>query len=116
VTEWASVQDPQGGSRQETGGRRHRGVQRPGHPLDGTEFDRFSRNGQRPTVSVAQGNQGLGEALKLIAVGSKWQVFLPPRLASGEVKGRGHRRSGTGATYSVPLMSEVEVLRDQKIP
>jgi FKBP-type peptidyl-prolyl cis-trans isomerase len=51
--------------------------------LDGTEFDSsYSRNS---TVSfgVTQVIPGWTEALQLMAVGSKWQLFIPSELAYG---------------------------------
>jgi FKBP-type peptidyl-prolyl cis-trans isomerase len=77
--------------------------------LDGKVSDNAYPDGEVVTVDVA-GDRGLGEALKLMRVGSKWQVFMPSRVAAREVKRRGHRRSGVGAGYSVPLVYEVELL------
>jgi FKBP-type peptidyl-prolyl cis-trans isomerase len=77
--------------------------------LDGTEFDSAYRTGEVVTFDVA-GDTGLGEALRLMRVGSRWQVFLPGRVASREAKRRGRKRSGMSAGYSVPLVYEVELL------
>lgn len=52
--------------------------------LDGTEFDSsFKRN--RPAEFVVGGLiPGFNEALQLMKVGDKWQIFIPSDLAYGE--------------------------------
>ena len=73
--------------------------------LDGTEFDSSYRRGQPGTFKVKGGVvPGWTEALLLMPVGSKWQVFVPPQLAYGE-RGAG-REIGPSAT----LVFEVELL------
>ena len=52
--------------------------------IDGTEFDR-SPAGQPATFKVTEVIPGWREALKLIPVGSKWQLFIPPQLAYGAI-------------------------------
>jgi len=55
--------------------------------LDGTAFE--SSNPDRPaSLKVAAVLPGWREALKLMPVGSKWQLFIPPELAYG-TQGRG---------------------------
>lgn len=54
-----------------------------GTTLGGVEFENSSRDSSSTTFKVAQAIAGLREALKLMPVGSKWQVFVPPALASG---------------------------------
>jgi len=54
-----------------------------GTRIDGTEFDR-SEDGKPATFKVAGVIPGYREALKLMPVGSRWQLFIPPRLAYGE--------------------------------
>ncbi len=52
--------------------------------IDGTEFDSSSRRGQQPaTFSMSSVIPGWKEALQLMPVGSKWQLFIPPELAYG---------------------------------
>ena len=53
--------------------------------LNGAEFDR-SYPGRPVTFSVHEGGgmPGLSEALKLMPVGSEWQLFIPSNLAYGE--------------------------------
>ncbi len=72
--------------------------------IDGTEFDNSSERGGPAAMKVDSVIPGWTEALKLMPVGSKWQLFIPPQLAYGE-KGAGNL-IGPNAT----LVFEVEVL------
>ncbi len=72
--------------------------------IDGTEFDSSYRRGQPATFSVKGVIAGWTEALQLMKVGSKWQLFIPPALAYGE-RGAG-RDIGPNAT----LIFDVELL------
>ena len=49
--------------------------------IDGTEFSSSPRDGQPVTLKVTRAIPGWKEALKLMPAGSKWQIFIPPRLA-----------------------------------
>jgi FKBP-type peptidyl-prolyl cis-trans isomerase len=71
--------------------------------IDGTEFDSSYRAGQPATFKVAGVIPGWKEALKLMPVGSKWQLFIPPQLAYGA---RGLGEIGPNAT----LIFEIEIL------
>jgi FKBP-type peptidyl-prolyl cis-trans isomerase len=51
--------------------------------LDGTEFDK-TEPGKPATFKLAGLIAGWKEALKLMPVGSKWQLWLPPERAYGE--------------------------------
>jgi FKBP-type peptidyl-prolyl cis-trans isomerase len=52
--------------------------------IDGTEFDSSYKRGQPATFPVGQVIPGWTEALQLMPVGSKWQLFIPAELAYGE--------------------------------
>jgi FKBP-type peptidyl-prolyl cis-trans isomerase len=52
--------------------------------IDGTEFDSSYRRGEPASFPVARVIAGWTEALKLMPVGSKWQLFVPSRLAYKE--------------------------------
>jgi FKBP-type peptidyl-prolyl cis-trans isomerase len=75
--------------------------------IDGTEFDSSYKRGQPATFPVTGVIKGWTEALQLMPVGSKWQLFLPPDLAYGDA-GAGPQ-IGPGAT----LIFEVELLSIQ---
>jgi len=75
--------------------------------LNGTEFDSSYKRGQPATFPVGQIIKGWTEALLLMPVGSKWQLFIPPDLAYGP-RGAG-RDIGPNST----LVFEVELLSTQ---
>ena len=51
--------------------------------VDGTEFDSSYKRGKPSTFKLAGVIPGMKEALRLMPVGSKWQVVIPPKLAYG---------------------------------
>jgi len=75
--------------------------------LDSTEFDSSYKRGQPATFPVTKVIKGWTEALQLMPVGSKWQLFIPSELAYGE-RGFGGQ-IGPNAT----LIFEVELLSIQ---
>jgi FKBP-type peptidyl-prolyl cis-trans isomerase FklB len=72
--------------------------------INGTEFDSSYKRGEPASFPVSAVIPGWTEALQLMPVGSKWQLFLPSKLAYGE-RGAG-RAIGPNAT----LIFEVELL------
>lgn len=70
--------------------------------LEGTEFDSSYKRQQPVTFAVKGVIPGWREALKLMPVGSKWALFVPPDLAYGE-KGAGAGVIGPNATVKVEL-------------
>jgi FKBP-type peptidyl-prolyl cis-trans isomerase FklB len=77
--------------------------------LDNTEFDSSYKRGQPATFPVTGVIKGWTEALQLMPVGSKWQLFIPPALAYAE---RGQGPIGPNAT----LIFEVELMSIQAKP
>lgn len=51
--------------------------------LDGSEFDSSYKRGQPVTFGVTQVIAGWTEALQLMPVGSKYELYIPPELAYG---------------------------------
>ena len=52
--------------------------------IDGKEFDSSAKHGGPATFPVSGVIKGWTEALQLMPVGSKWQLFIPPDLAYGD--------------------------------
>ncbi len=52
--------------------------------INGTEFDSSYKRGEPATFPVSGVIKGWTEALQLMPVGSKWQLFIPSELAYGE--------------------------------
>ncbi|MFZ0800154.1 MAG: FKBP-type peptidyl-prolyl cis-trans isomerase [Terriglobales bacterium] len=75
--------------------------------INGTEFDSSYKRGQPATFGVGQVIKGWTEALQLMPVGSKWQLFIPSSLAYGE------RGAGTEIGPNATLIFEVELLSIQ---
>jgi len=75
--------------------------------IDGTEFDSSYKRGQPATFGVGQVIKGWTEALQLMPVGSKWQLFIPSSLAYGP------RGAGAEIGPDATLIFEVELLSIQ---
>ena len=75
--------------------------------IDGKEFDSSYKRGQPATFGVGQVIKGWTEALQLMPVGSKWQLFIPSSLAYGE------RGAGADIGPDATLVFEVELLSIQ---
>ena len=75
--------------------------------IDGTEFDASEKHGGPVTFPVKGVIAGWTEALQLMPVGSKWQLFVPSNLAYGP---QGPGDIGPNAT----LIFEVELMSIQK--
>ncbi|QIQ21722.1 FKBP-type peptidyl-prolyl cis-trans isomerase [Zophobihabitans entericus] len=75
-----------------------------GRLIDGTVFDSSEQRGQPAEFPVSGVIAGWVEALQLMPVGSKWQLYIPQELAYGE----------RGAGASIPpysaLIFDVELL------
>jgi len=52
--------------------------------IDGTEFDSSYKRGEPTSFPVTKVIKGWTEALLLMPVGSKWQLFIPAEIAYGE--------------------------------
>jgi len=72
--------------------------------IDGTEFDSSYKRGQPATFPVAGVITGWTEALQLMPVGSKWQLYIPSNLAYGP------RGAGNLIGPNSTLVFEVELL------
>ena len=75
--------------------------------INGTEFDSSYKRGQPATFPVSGVIKGWTEALQLMPVGSKWQLFVPADLAYGA------RGAGPGIGPNSTLIFEVELISIQ---
>jgi FKBP-type peptidyl-prolyl cis-trans isomerase FklB len=82
--------------------------------INGTEFDSSFKTGQPATFGVGQVIKGWTEALQLMPVGSKWQLFIPSNLAYGD-RGAG-QQIGPDSTliFEVELISIQDKTKDDK--
>jgi len=71
---------------------------------NGKEFDSSYKRGQPASFPVSGVIKGWTEALQLMPVGSKWQLFIPPDLAYGD------RGAGQDIGPNEALIFEVELL------
>jgi len=76
--------------------------------LDNTEFDSSYKRGQPATFPVSGVIKGWTEALQLMPVGSKWELFIPSDLAYGARGG-----PGGGIGPNATLVFEVELMSIQ---
>ncbi len=75
--------------------------------IDGTEFDSSYKRGEPASFPVSGGIKGWTEALQLMPVGSKWQLFIPSDLAYGD-PGRPGIAPGSTLVFEVELLSIAE--------
>jgi FKBP-type peptidyl-prolyl cis-trans isomerase len=74
-----------------------------GTRIDGSEFDNSQSSGQPATLRVSEVISAWREAFKLMPVGSRWQLFIPPELAYG------HLGSGRIGPYET-IIYEIELV------
>ncbi|MBI4326869.1 MAG: FKBP-type peptidyl-prolyl cis-trans isomerase [Chloroflexi bacterium] len=76
--------------------------------IDGAEFDSSAKQGQPASFSLDGVIKGWTEALQLMKVGAKWQLFIPPDLAYGE--------QGAGAVIgpNATLIFDIELVSIEK--
>jgi len=78
--------------------------------LDGTEFDSSARAGKPVPFQIKAVIPGFKEALQLMPVGSKWEIYIPANLAYGE------RGAGNVIAPNSTLIFEVELVSIQVNP
>jgi FKBP-type peptidyl-prolyl cis-trans isomerase FklB len=75
-----------------------------GTMIDGTEFDSSYKRNEPANLPVEGIVPGWAEGLSLMKVGSKWQLFIPSKLAYGE------EGAGDAIGPNVTLIFDVELL------
>lgn len=75
--------------------------------IDGTVFDSSVQRGQPAVFPVNGVIQGWVEALQLMPVGSKWQLYIPSELAYGQQGAGGVIGANTTLIFDVELLEIV---------
>jgi FKBP-type peptidyl-prolyl cis-trans isomerase FklB len=81
--------------------------------INGTEFDSSYKRGQPTKFPVNGVIKGWTEALQLMPVGSKWQLFIPSDLAYGEGGNQGIPPNST-LIFEVELVSIEEQKKEEQ--
>ena len=76
-----------------------------GRLIDKTVFDSSAKQGQPVSFQVGGVIKGFSEALQLMKVGSKWEVYIPSNLAYGATPPPGSR-----ITPNAPLIFDLELV------
>lgn len=75
--------------------------------INGKEFDSSYKRGKPETLPVGRVIKGWSEALQLMPVGSKWQLYIPADLAYGD------RGAGPDIGPNSTLIFEIELISIQ---
>jgi len=73
--------------------------------VDGTVFDSSYDRGQPATLSLTQVIKGWQEAVPMMKTGSKWQIFVPSKLAYGERSASAVIGPGSTLIFDIELVS-----------
>jgi len=73
--------------------------------INGTEFDSSYKRGKPATFPVTGVIKGWTEALQLMPVGSKWQLFIPSDLAYGDRAASAEIGPGSTLIFDIELLS-----------
>ena len=84
--------------------------------INGTEFDSSYKRGEPATFPVSGVIKGWTEALQLMPVGSKWQLFIPSDLAYGERSPAPEIGPDSTLIFEVELLSIQNKSADQTSP
>lgn len=76
--------------------------------IDGTEFDSSYGRGKPATFQVGGVIQGWVEALQIMTVGSKWELYIPSDLAYGDRGAGAIIKPGATLIFEVELLGIVE--------
>ncbi|HEX4545699.1 MAG TPA: FKBP-type peptidyl-prolyl cis-trans isomerase [Candidatus Acidoferrum sp.] len=83
--------------------------------INGKEFDSSYKRGQPATFPVNGVIKGWTEALQLMPVGSKWQLFIPSELAYGDRGAGADIGPGSALIFEVELLSiQSKDIKDKK--
>jgi FKBP-type peptidyl-prolyl cis-trans isomerase FklB len=82
--------------------------------VDGTEFDSSVKRGKPSSFRVNRVVKGWTEALQMMPVGSKWQLFIPSELGYGERGSRGKIGPNAVLIFEVELLEIKDPNEDKK--
>jgi len=82
--------------------------------INGKEFDASAKHGGAASFPVSGVIKGWTEALQLMPVGSKWQLFVPSDLAYGDRGAGGDIGPGETLIFEVELLSIAPEKKDEK--
>jgi FKBP-type peptidyl-prolyl cis-trans isomerase len=72
--------------------------------IDGRVFDSSYQRGEPHVLPLNRVIAGWSEALQLMSVGDKWQVFIPPYLAYGEMGFGQHIAPNMALVFEIELL------------
>src|SRR5271170_1189803 len=81
--------------------------------INGTEFDSSYKRGQPATFPVGGVIKGWTEALQLMPVGSKWELFVPSELAYGPQSRSAEIGPNSTLIFDVELLSIQDKSKDK---
>ena len=85
-----------------------------GRLIDGTVFDSTEKHGGEPaTFAPNQVIKGWTEALTIMPVGSKWQLYIPQELAYGS-REAGEIKPFSALIFDVEVLEIVEDKKEEK--
>jgi len=73
--------------------------------IDGTEFDSSYKRNEPTSFGVTQVIKGWTEALLMMPVGSKWQLYIPADLAYGDQQKSAQILPGSTLIFDIELLS-----------
>jgi FKBP-type peptidyl-prolyl cis-trans isomerase FklB len=76
-----------------------------GTTIDGREFDSSAKHGNSASFPVNGVIKGWSEALKMMPVGSKWELYVPSDLAYGDEGAGDDIAPGSTLVFEVELLS-----------
>jgi FKBP-type peptidyl-prolyl cis-trans isomerase FkpA len=79
-----------------------------GKLIDGKEFDRSPKNGDTVDLPVGRVIKAWQEALTLMSVGSKWELYVPAELGYGESGSQGSIPPNSALVFEVELVDIVK--------
>jgi FKBP-type peptidyl-prolyl cis-trans isomerase FklB len=78
-----------------------------GSLIDGKEFDNSYKRGEALTIPVSGVIRGWTEALQLMPVGSKWELYIPSDLGYGDRGAGGAIPGGAALVFTIELLDIV---------